>query len=302
MSSACSTSYNIHEAQHLIPACPFNGCRYPVVAERLVSLAILATASDYLQPSEIYTHTDRRVHTHTRADTHSPRRPLPWIYQSRDCKLWSIINSDGVRQWRYREMVKQGAFLTSALYFNWQPWHNFPRPPWHNQYSSLVLMHVHWHPSLESGAKRNYEEIRRCSCACFWDSIHRLSPRPLSYPLFTLFLYYSIWSVIRECIMTSLQFPSKVARALGLTDWKGCMLTSTQILARGISAPSGGAMSRMCVAFLWPCTHTLGLISVCVCVSVNVYVNGIGGRQSRRSHEPRRARNESGNGDDPRGL
>lgn len=129
MSSACSTSYNIHEAQHLIPACPFNGCRYPVVAERLVSLAILATASDYLQPSEIYTHTHGQTRTHTHAvwaDTHSPCRPLPWIYQSRDCKLWSIINSDGVRQWRYREMVKQGAFLTSALYFNWQPCHNFP--------------------------------------------------------------------------------------------------------------------------------------------------------------------------------
>ncbi len=69
MSSACSTSYNIHEAQHLIPACPFNGCRYPVVAERLVSLAILATASDYLQPSEIYMHIDRRVHTHTHTHT-----------------------------------------------------------------------------------------------------------------------------------------------------------------------------------------------------------------------------------------
>lgn len=66
MSSACSTSYNIHEAQHLIPACPFNGCRYPVVAERLVSLAILATASDYLQPSEIYTHGQTQyVQAHT---------------------------------------------------------------------------------------------------------------------------------------------------------------------------------------------------------------------------------------------
>lgn len=74
-----------------------------------------------------HTHKDRRVHTHAvRSDTHSPRRPLPWIYQSRDCKLWSIINSDGVRQWGYREMVKQGASLTSALYFNWQPWHCFP--------------------------------------------------------------------------------------------------------------------------------------------------------------------------------
>lgn len=70
MSPACSTSYKIHEAQHLIPACPFNGCRYPVEAELLVSLAILATASDYLQPSEIYTHR----HTHTvRADTHTRR-------------------------------------------------------------------------------------------------------------------------------------------------------------------------------------------------------------------------------------
>lgn len=65
MSSACSTSYNIHEAQHLIPACPFNGCRYPVVAERLVSMAILATASDYLQPSEIYTRTDAHTHSHS---------------------------------------------------------------------------------------------------------------------------------------------------------------------------------------------------------------------------------------------
>lgn len=123
MSSSRSTSYKIHESQHLIPACPFNGCRFPVVAERLASLAILVTASDYLQPPEVCAHT----HTHTVcADTRSPRRPLPWIYQSQDCKLWSIINSDGVRQRGYREMVKQGAPLTYALYYNWRPWHNFP--------------------------------------------------------------------------------------------------------------------------------------------------------------------------------
>lgn len=36
-----------------------------MVAERLVSLAILATASDYLQPSEMCAH----MHTHDRAQT-----------------------------------------------------------------------------------------------------------------------------------------------------------------------------------------------------------------------------------------
>ncbi len=36
-------------------------------------------------------------------------------------------------------------------------------PLWHNQYSSLVVMRVHWHTSPESGARHNYEEIRKCS-------------------------------------------------------------------------------------------------------------------------------------------
>lgn len=45
-----------------------------MVAGWLVSLAILATASGYLQPSEIYTHGQTRAHTHTHmqyVDTHT---------------------------------------------------------------------------------------------------------------------------------------------------------------------------------------------------------------------------------------
>lgn len=41
-------------------------------------------------------------------------------------------------------------------------------PLWRNQSSSLVPMHIHWHTSLEwGGARRNYEEIRRCIWARF---------------------------------------------------------------------------------------------------------------------------------------
>lgn len=49
----------------------------------------------------------------------------------------------------------------------------------------------------------------------------------------------------------------------------------------------------------YDCVHT---VSVCLLVNVFVCVNGVVGRRPRHSHEPRRARNESGNGDDPRGL
>lgn len=82
MSSSCSTSCNIHESQHLIPACPFNGCRYPVVAQQLTSPAILVTASNYLQPSEApRTHTHTHIYRRTRrqtlcAESHAHTRAL----------------------------------------------------------------------------------------------------------------------------------------------------------------------------------------------------------------------------------
>lgn len=157
------------------------------------------------------------------------------------------------------------------------------------------------------------------------DSIHRLYPRPFSYPFFTLFLYYSIWSIIRECIMTSqclLQFlPAQGTFGffqrflLVWFDWLETLHRNVNIdtdigsgnISTKDSDRSGGVMSCVCVyaavrVYFYDCVHTCTGLCVCVCVCVSMNVYGIGGRQSGRSHEPWRARNESGNGDDPRGL
>lgn len=88
----------------------------PCGSRRLVSLAILATASDYLQPSEIYTHMDGRARTHA---VHADR--CHGYIKAETANFDQLLTVMGVRQWGYRGMVKQGASLTSALYFNWQP-------------------------------------------------------------------------------------------------------------------------------------------------------------------------------------
>lgn len=167
MFSACSTSYNIHEAQHLIPACPFNGCRYPVVAERLVSLAILATASDYLQPSEIYTHTWTSTYTHIQyVPTHTLHAGRCHGYIKAETanfdQLLTVMEWDSgdTEKWWNKVLPSLPPFILIGSR------DTISHPLWQNQYSSLVLMHVHWHTSFEWGARRNYEEIRRCSSAC----------------------------------------------------------------------------------------------------------------------------------------
>lgn len=128
MSSACSTSYNIHEAQHLIPACPFKGCRYPVVADGLFLWL------SWRQHQTIYSPL-RSTHMHARAHT----LPLPANAHAlraghAGChgyikaetanfdQLLTVIESETV-EIQYREMVKQGLSLTSTPYFNWQPRH-----------------------------------------------------------------------------------------------------------------------------------------------------------------------------------
>lgn len=187
MSSACSTSYNIHEAQHLIPACPFNWCRYPVVAVLLASLAILATASDYLQPSEIYTH--RQIRTHTvHADTHIVHTGRFHGYIKAESANFDQLLT--VMEWDSGDTEKWwNKVLPSLLLFILIGSRDtISHPLWRNQYSSLVLMHVHLHTSLEWSARRNYEEIRRCSWTCFEIQYVPALPRALIIsPLFILF-------------------------------------------------------------------------------------------------------------------
>lgn len=91
---------------------------------------------------------DLHTQTHTYCTCRHTHSPLPWIYQSTDCKLWSIINRAGVRQWRYREMVKQGAsftFHTAVLIGKPNAVSSTVAQP----VSSLVLVHVCWRTSLD---------------------------------------------------------------------------------------------------------------------------------------------------------
>lgn len=60
-----------------------------------------------------------------------------------------------------------------------------------------------------------------------------------------------------------------------------------------------------CNVQLYKCiVMTVYTVSECVCVLLNifVYVNGIVDCQAVHPYELQRTRNESGNGDDPRGL
>lgn len=136
---------------------------------------------------------DVRTHAHTgsRADTRSPHRLLPWIYQSRDCKLWSIINSDewdggDAEKWRWNKVLPSLPFLiligSRDTIFH---------PLWHNSYPSVVLVHVRWHTSLKCGARRNYEELRRCSSACFEIQYSGGPPSLIISPIHTFYIIQS---------------------------------------------------------------------------------------------------------------
>lgn len=244
MSSACSTSYNIHEAQHLIPACPFNGCRYPVVAST-------ACFSGYSGDSirlftafwELHTHTNahRGSHTLCAGRCHGYIKAETANFD----QLLTVMEGDSgdTEKWWNKVLPSLPPFILIGIC------NTVSHPLWRNRRWSLVRVHVHQCMGLERGARRNYEEIRRRSRACF-EIQHIGCPQgPHLIPSSHSFLYYSIWSVIRECIMTgpyllpffpaqrAFDFFQRVARAE--CDWleRGRRRVSADaIRARGISA------------------------------------------------------------------
>lgn len=165
MSSACSTSYNIHEAQHLIPACPFNGCRYPVVADCLflwLSWRRHQTIYSLLRSTHTRTGTYTWIHiqcVQTHRHTLHAGRCHGYIKAETanfDQLLTVIVwDSGDTEKWWNKVLPSLPPFILIGSR------DTIFHPLWHNQYSSLVLMHVRWHTRLEWGARRNYEEIRR---------------------------------------------------------------------------------------------------------------------------------------------
>lgn len=163
-SSSCSTSYNIHGWRHFIPPCPFNGCRYPA-GDPCRTAGFSGYSGDSIRLFTafwgLHTHTQYvqthmlgagRCHGYIKAETANFDQLLTVTeWDSGDTEKW----------WN-----KVPPSLTPFILIGNRD--TISHRLWHNQYSSLVPMHSHWHTGLGwGGARRNYEEIRRCIWARF---------------------------------------------------------------------------------------------------------------------------------------